>query len=120
MERQAPRLAALGRHHEDVEVAEPVAGERDPLAVVAPDRHEVVGLVQRQRHGGAASRRDAVEVALVGEDHRLAVRRDGGVAQPLGARLRGSDAGGTDGHKDRTAASIVCAWFEHPMVSGDG
>ena len=44
VEREPPRFAALGGHHEDVEVAVAVAGERDLLAVVAPDRHEVVGL----------------------------------------------------------------------------
>ena len=86
---QAPGFAARRGHDEDIEVAVAVAGEGDGLAVAAPDGHEVVGFVHRQGHGDAAVGRDAVEVALVGEDDGLGVRRDGRVAQPGRDVVRG-------------------------------
>ena len=105
VERQPPRLAALGGHDEDVEVAVAVARERDLPAVVAPDGHEVVGLVRGQRDGRAAGGRHPVEVALVGEDDGLAVRRDRRIAQPAGVGLGG---GGSTECEDADEREDAC------------
>jgi hypothetical protein len=117
MEGQAAGRAAGRGHDEDVEVAEPVAGEGDGPAVVAPNGIGVVGVVCRQRDSGAAGGRDAVDVPFVSEGDRLPVGRDGRIAQPGrgGLRRLGTDDGGQrgqhgDGEKDgRGEAGAVSA-----------
>ncbi len=99
---QAPGLPALGRHDEDVEVAEAVGGEGDRSSVVAPDRGVVVGLADRQGEGLAARGRDLIDVALVAEQDRPAVGRDGRIPQPermvLGRERKGP---GQDGRQEQ-------------------
>ena len=85
--------SAIGAHHEHIAVAMAGAGEGDQLAVVAPHGRLVVGLVGGKGHGIAAAGRHTPDVSLETEQDGLAVRRNGGFAQPEGL-LRTTGKGG--------------------------
>ena len=82
VEGQPLGLAALGGHHEHVEVSVTVRGERDLRSVRRPDWHRVVGVAHGQGLGRPTRRRDLPEVAVVAENHGPAIRRNRGIAKP--------------------------------------
>ena len=103
MEGQAAGFPASRRHDEDVEVAEAVRGEGDPLPVVTPHRGVVVSLADGEGEGLAARGRDLVDIAPIAEGDGPAVGRYGGIPQPertvLGAE--GKRGGQDDGKEKR-------------------
>ena len=86
-------LAASGRHHEYVQVAVPITGKGNLLTIVGPDRVAFPGAVNGQWSSTSAIRGYGVDIAVVAEQNRFAVGRDGGVTKPitvvLGAPLAG-------------------------------
>ena len=100
MEGKLPGLAALGRHDEDVKVAEAVAGKSDPFAVGREAGMNVAGGVNREPLRIGAVLVDQPEVAQVAEDDLAVVVI--GVADELD--LDGVGAKGPAGRRGGPAA----------------
>ena len=87
---EPPRRPAGGRHHVDVGAAVVAAGEGDLRAVGAELGVALLARVAGQPPGVAAGGRGEPEVALVGEDHALAVHV-GEAHEVLGGGRRAGD-----------------------------
>jgi len=92
-EREAPRLAAGGRHHVDVHVALVLAGKGKPRAVRAQPRKALGALVRRQPRGGAPVHAHLPQIAFGHEHHAIAAQR--------GETVVADDAGVHRGHAEQ-------------------
>ncbi len=90
---QPHHLAAATRHHEHVLVAVEVGGKGYELAIRRPERALAQIAAVGEGHGAATIPRAQVDAALPGEGKLLAVRGEGGLAQPerLGRLQGGAD-----------------------------
>lgn len=96
-----------GGDAEDVVISVAVGGEGDPLAVARPDGVVFPGDVLGELGGFAAGAGDGVEVGPVGENDGIAIRRDGGIAEPKRGFGVEETKGGEQEEKNSHAPSLV-------------